>query len=219
MKKYKVNLTTDEGELIDTWDIQIFSNTENEEFLKHLTDEDVDNSLDITSAITVESIVKTDSGFADYDPVVYKDTSSGDKPYKLDIKSSHWRGYVQFTDSAYATAEGTSTINAGTLYHTCYTYDGTNGRIYVDGSVEATSADVSKTIKTTTEPLYFGGKAGGTRWFDGIIDEVRISSTNRSAAWIAATYDSLWDTLLTYSAEETAPTGTTSNPLFIFQNF
>jgi hypothetical protein len=48
MKKYKVNLTTDEGELIDTWDIQIFSNTENEEFLKHLTDEDVDNSLDIT---------------------------------------------------------------------------------------------------------------------------------------------------------------------------
>ena len=36
--------------------------------------------------------------------------------------------------------------------------------------------------------------------FQGIIDEVRISSTARSAAWIKATYNSLWDSLITLYA-------------------
>ena len=39
-----------------------------------------------------------------------------------------------------------------------------------------------------------------------IIDEAQYSSTVRSAAWIKATYNSLWDTLLTYHSEETQVT-------------
>ena len=47
---------------------------------------------------------------------------------------------------------------------------------------------------------------------NNIIDETRISSTARTAAWLKATYNSLWDTLLTYGDEETEGAGT--NVLF-----
>jgi len=47
------------------------------------------------------------------------------------------------------------------------------------------------------------------------IDEVRVSNTARSAAWLKATYNSLFDTLLTYGDEETEPTGITWNGVTI----
>ena len=40
------------------------------------------------------------------------------------------------------------------------------------------------------------------RFYNGLLSEVRISSTARSLAWHKATYHSLADTLLTYGAEE-----------------
>lgn len=43
------------------------------------------------------------------------------------------------------------------------------------------------------------------RFFPGLVDEVRISNTGRTAAWIKATKYSNHDNLLTWGAEETAP--------------
>jgi len=40
------------------------------------------------------------------------------------------------------------------------------------------------------------------QFFKGIIDEVRISQSIRTAAWTKGTYNSLWDTLLTYGSEK-----------------
>ena len=42
-------------------------------------------------------------------------------------------------------------------------------------------------------------------YWNGVISELRISDTKRADAWIKATYNSLWDTLLTYGSEEEAP--------------
>ena len=50
------------------------------------------------------------------------------------------------------------------------------------------------------------------------IDETRISNTVRSAAWISATYDSLWDTLLTYGSEETEAGEAVDNAIFFSMN-
>ena len=90
---------------------------------------------------------------------------------------------------------------------------------YVDGSLDVERADSSTTTNTTYELNI--GHHNKTNFIEGLIDEIRISSTNRSAAWIAATYDSLWDTLLTYGAEETGGSEpeSSSNILFIFSNF
>ncbi len=59
------------------------------------------------------------------------------------------------------------------------------------------------------------GKAGsGSNYFDGTICERRLSigsssAAGRSAAWIKATYNTLFDSLLTYGSEEEEETGDT----------
>ena len=125
----------------------------------------------------------------------------------------------------YATGGWKYKASANTIAASTYNYiagisDGSNIALQVNDNTRESSSlgaalqfyasDVKIGIKTeddTSDP------------FDGIIDEVRISSIARSAAWIAATYDSLWDTLLTHGSEETGGTGEATNVLFIFSNF
>ena len=61
---------------------------------------------------------------------------------------------------------------------------------------------------TPGDDLYIGrdggpaGSATAQGFWDGKICEVRISYSVRSAPWIKATYHSLWDSLITFGAEE-----------------
>ena len=57
------------------------------------------------------------------------------------------------------------------------------------------------------------GQSGGGKNLDGIVCELRLSNTIRSAAWIKATYYSNWDTLITYGTEEMNIVFTFSNPI------
>ena len=47
------------------------------------------------------------------------------------------------------------------------------------------------------------GARGGVQFFNGKIDEVRVSDTGRSNAWMRATHESLIDDLLAFGSEET----------------
>jgi hypothetical protein len=100
-----------------------------------------------------------------------------------------------------------------------YSYDGSTWAGYKNGSsVFSTSSTFS--IASHTGNLAIGASGSASNFVDGLIDEVRISSTARSAAWLAATYSSLWDSLLSYGSEETAPVGEAdTNVLFIFSLF
>jgi len=64
-------------------------------------------------------------------------------------------------------------------YHVAATYDGTMGRIFVDG-VEVASQAVSFPLVSATSPLRLGESAFGGRFFDGSIDEVRIWNVVRT---------------------------------------
>ena len=77
-------------------------------------------------------------------------------------------------------------------------------KLYFDGASDATDGTDPTTITVnSTHDLVIGMNIDHTLFpFDDIIDELRISKTNRSAAWIKATYNTLWDTLLTYGSEE-----------------
>ncbi|GAH85066.1 unnamed protein product, partial [marine sediment metagenome] len=62
-------------------------------------------------------------------------------------------------------------------------------------------------------------QAGPTYYdWNGQMDEVRFSNSERAAAWIKATYNSLWDTLLTYGNEETSA-AVVDNAIFFGCNF
>jgi hypothetical protein len=78
------------------------------------------------------------------------------------------------------------TSSAGTFTHVAITQDGSTMAYYVDGALARTQT-VSADFSLTGNTLNIGGEA---TYFDGIIDEVRISGNARSADWMAASYKS-----------------------------
>jgi hypothetical protein len=89
---------------------------------------------------------------------------------------------------------------------------GTNYVLYINGSSIGTSA----TGSANTIGIHDIGQRDGY-FFDGIIDEIRLENNN-SAAYVKATYNSLFDSLLTYGSEETSGAAE-DNAIFFGINF
>ena len=88
--------------------------------------------------------------------------------------------------------------------------------MYLDGVAQTDTETNAGTIDSSGN-IYLGCDYAEDKHWAGIQDEVRFSNTNRSDAWIKATYNSLWDTLLTYNAEETEEEE--DNAIFFGTNF
>lgn len=77
----------------------------------------------------------------------------------------------------------------GRWYYVTATYDrdqaGDNLRIYTDGRLAASKTS-PMTINITGDPLFIGSKLGTGYFFDGTIDEVRMSRVARSSNWVWA---------------------------------
>ena len=76
-------------------------------------------------------------------------------------------------------------------HHIVYTFDSTSDtqKVYVDGVEEGSNTGVSVTPVTGgSQTLRIGQRYDGTTSFDGIIDEVRVSSSARSSGWVSASY-------------------------------
>ena len=77
------------------------------------------------------------------------------------------------------------------------TYDGAEVRMFIDGAeVDADAVDAAAPVVDSDAPLELGRRLPGT------LDEVRISSTARSPAWIEAQYASVTDAVITFEPPE-----------------
>ena len=89
--------------------------------------------------------------------------------------------------------------------HTVSIFDGTEGGVsggdtennraaYLNGNrLAITSTDSQQgTMISSDQPLILGNKSSSSaESYRGIIDEVRLSTVTRSAAWVKATYDTI----------------------------
>jgi len=124
-----------------------------------------------------------------------------------DNNTLYW-GYSATGDRVGGT---TNIFTLNTWQHIVLWFDGSYWKTYTNSVEKQSASSTISSIPNTATDLTLGIASGV---FTGIIDEIRISSTNRSAAWIKATYNSLWDSLVSYSAEETKPSA--DNALFWF---
>jgi beta-glucosidase len=143
------------------------------------------SAFNITDAITLAAWVKTnDTANGEFNPYITK----GDHTYGL---KSNERNAMEFViyDGTWITAE--TSVDAsfnGVWHHVAGTYDGSELRLYIDGELAATTAH-SGTINSTTHNVYLAGNSEASgRFYDGLIDDVRVYRVALSAADVNAVY-------------------------------
>jgi type IV pilus assembly protein PilY1 len=151
-----------------------------------------DNSLDVTTAVTMQAWVKPDV-IAELDmPAIYKDDA-----YKIESMRTFQNApttYAWNTDSASVNAKAGSPLSAGVWSFLAATYDSATGviRLYING-VEVASKSTSNspsTIHVDTTPLFIGCRSGTNQTIEHqAIDEARVTAVVRSAGWIATEYN------------------------------
>jgi hypothetical protein len=177
------------------------------------TDDYVDvgngSSLNIANAITMSAWVKVVSAGDSY--VLIKNLDS----FSNIVYGWQWLSAtkkMQFWTGGMGGSSSVNSINNNVLYYVEMTYDGSNINWYVNG-ILSSSTPFLTTLATTTGSLVFGKRNGSTPTFGGVLDEVRISNTARSAEWIATEYNnqSKPDEFYTLGIEEVSSPATLSS--------
>lgn len=155
------------------------------------------NVLGTSGDITIEAILTTTSVDIAKQKVM---TKGFDTAYNYSFGLAF--DELEFLFDTGGTQRHTSTsanLALDTYYHIAMVFDtvGNTVKMYKNG-VEVYSQVETTAMSTNNTRWYFSGDAGAR--FDevaGVIDEIRFSESARSAAWVKATYYTLFDDLLT----------------------
>lgn len=103
--------------------------------------------------------------------------------YQLFSTEDPYGGYYFATGTSdSAAADGPSSPANGDWYHVAFVKNGSTITTFIDG-VPGTSATDANNSYANTESLFFGSRRSSTpSYFDGLIDEIRISSVARYTA-------------------------------------
>jgi hypothetical protein len=153
--------------------------------------------LDITGNLSIVAWIKPEST-SDVMRIVSKyQATSGNRSYQI------FAGNVDYTDIAFTVSNDGTTItvcytsnpviSAGTWTHIAAVYNGTDMRVYINGSLSNNGTNNPKTyssgIVNGAANFEIGRYDGNTKYFDGLIDEVAVFNRALSADEIAAIYN------------------------------
>jgi len=104
-------------------------------------------------------------------------------------------------------AHSAATASTGTWEFVNYIYNGTTATCYVNASA-VISDDVTGVLRKGVSSLTIGSEGTNNYW-DGSIDELRVSSSARSVAWVTFEYYNMGeaDNELSWSSQQDAVTG------------
>ncbi len=180
---------------------------------------DLGATVDPTASLTVSAWVNPASlpGGSSYKMIAEKGYDGTNEQFAFGFANDVNTGNVSalsfytFNGAVHGTFIATSgNISTGTLYFLCGVFNGSTWKIYING-VEVASTTDSQAPIHTAKPLLLGAatiNASVDRFFDGILDELRISTAARSADWIAAEYNnqSSPSTFYALGSQTTPPT-------------
>jgi hypothetical protein len=126
--------------------------------------------------------------------------------FELTYSNSDAGDFQKFTLHFYANNDSsTNTFAPNNWYHLVATYDGSSAKLYVNEALEVNeTVSLTTAVNSSGENFNIGdviNQAVDTPR-DGIIDEVRISDTNRSADWIQTEFKNQSDPSTFYSVGE-----------------
>lgn len=144
-----------------------------------------DNTITLSGWINTEGDLDNDEGF------ILKGANN-DESYLLGTDNNganneELRGRINNSGNNF---EGGAIGTSGWQYATVV-YDGTNVIGYINGAVVFSSAFSTNIDNSIGEAVLLGTRADltGTRFFEGILDELRISEAAHTAGWVATEYN------------------------------
>lgn len=151
-------------------------------------------SLQISNNITLAAWVNVTSNSGSYPSIVIKANSSF-TGYGILLESGASYKPTGFfyngLDWSTSRVLHTSALTVGTWYHLVYTYDHAVHRIYVNGVQTNSTNDTTGGVVETTRVLGIGYSSNGdTRFFNGLIDGVRVYNRALTATEVMQLYES-----------------------------
>ena len=159
------------------------------------SDDYIDTTLagNLTSNATFEAIINLNA--IDATQSILNCEVGGQKwpSYVLIVLNTNKAAFTFFKNSSTKqTVESITQLSTGTSYHLVGTYDGSNLRIYINGS-EDNIASASGTPNNISNNYLIGGAEYNSSPYyrdppNGYLDEVRVSNVVRDANWISTQY-------------------------------
>ena len=142
------------------------------------------------AALTMSEWVKGTTFPNDYNSTINRGTASVDS-YGIFVKSTgKLYNVVLATAGVSYDGTGSHTLSTGTWYYLVTTYDSVNGLIgYVNAASDGTAAANGTSSTNNISSAVGWQNSTGTRFWNGSINEVRVSSVARSANWITTEYN------------------------------
>jgi hypothetical protein len=126
-----------------------------------------------------------DSGF---NPILGVSTGSSHRLIVIDNSNVVTGQVFGSGNSSFIVTAPTSPLSTGAWYFFCVTFDGTTVALYQNGALVGTAAGVLGTVSDGVVRVAYSA-AFQARATNSYFDEIRFSSTNRSAGWIATEYN------------------------------
>lgn len=154
------------------------------------------SSLQITgNAVTVEAWFYTSELYpSQSEKMVTKEMPSNANPYvayamnRVGGSSALQFGIATGGAGTYVGVNTPTPISTNSWNHVVGTYDGSHVKIYYNGAY-SNETSASGNIASTAQHLVIGADtAANEEYFDGNLDEVRVSNVARSADWISTEY-------------------------------
>lgn len=136
------------------------------------------------AAITLEIAITADS-LSGTRRIISRDDGGSNRMWSLSVVGSKLQFIFWTTTTGPHTVTGATTLVVGQKYLVAATFDGTNGKVFLDG-VEDATLSVSGSLQVGTLAPHIGTQPGGTNWFDGRMQEVAYYGTALSAARLLA---------------------------------
>ncbi|MHC4499151.1 MAG: DUF2341 domain-containing protein, partial [Planctomycetota bacterium] len=121
------------------------------------------------------------------------DSTSGNREFRFEVDGPAADNLVFSTQDggSYYNLVGTTAIGTG-WYYAAVTVDwaGDDAYLYLNDGIEDSEVDTwTQGMNSYTSGVNIGRRSDGSQYWDGIVDEVRISSEPRTAEWIKTSYN------------------------------
>jgi hypothetical protein len=154
------------------------------------------NGLGITGNITIQTWVNLNNLPSQGSNIglMGKGYNDSTKAYVIDIVNPAFIPTLRVGSTNFPNFNGTTyqlSSFTGAWHHVAGTWDGNSWRLYVDGANVATTSATQGPIANQEQFVIGGQDSSGhvQQLMSGMLDEVRVSKTARSAGWIATEYN------------------------------